>query len=283
MPPASAPSASSSGRAEQLRRCPSRRSACAAPTAAAAPARGRPGRASARRRTRRSAGCPRRRVTSPSPHGPISDAGGEVADDRAEPEAARERHRDHGGGEVDEAAGQPGAVFHQAASIDAIASAAPLGGTVALRRSPRRDRSRASRDSRRAARANVSAWAASSASLALCAPCSMQRRQEAHAAQRRGLLVGRQEGVEEVAVVAVAGGTSPRGRRCSRPARGPCRAARCRRGRRPSRRSARRRARASAAAACRTSGSAAARRRAGPPAAPPARRRRRSGSRGRAA
>ena len=33
------------------------------------------------------------------------------------------------------------------------------------------------------------------------------------------------------------GGTSPRGRRCSRPATGPCRATRCRRDRRPSRRS----------------------------------------------
>ena len=57
------------------------------------------------------------------------DAGAEVADDRAELEEARERHRDHRGGEVDEAAGQPGAVLHQAGSMTRSVGRA-LGGTA---------------------------------------------------------------------------------------------------------------------------------------------------------
>ena len=61
------------------------------------------------------------------------DAGAQVADDRAEAEQARQRHRDHRGGEVDQAAGQPGgAVLHQRGFHRAVASARAFGRHVAL-------------------------------------------------------------------------------------------------------------------------------------------------------
>ena len=53
-------------------------------------------------------------VTNFRPQGPIRMPANEVADDRAEAEKARHRHREDGGAEVDQDAGQPGAVAHQA-------------------------------------------------------------------------------------------------------------------------------------------------------------------------
>ena len=62
------------------------------------------------------------------------DAGAQVADDRAEAEEPGHRHRQHGGGEIDEAAGEPGAVRHQAGSIAPAVSrrsvGRALGGTA---------------------------------------------------------------------------------------------------------------------------------------------------------
>ncbi len=141
-------------------------------------------------------------VTSPRPHGPIEDAGAEVADDRAEAEEARHRHRDHGRAEVDQAAGEPGAVFHQAAS---------LSGVVARADVERDDARRAGLELGDLRPVGVGGEALGvglgvARDLGVARPVrpvQQERRQEAHAAQRRRLLVRRQEGVEEVAVVAV--------------------------------------------------------------------------------
>ena len=157
--------------------------------------------------------------------------------------------------------------------------AAPLGH-VARRRTARARRSPASRGSCASRSAKIATCASSLVARGAVRAVQHQRRQEAHAGQRRGLLVGRQEGVEEVAVVAVGPVRRLRRRRSRPPATGPCRAAGRRPARRPSRRRTPRRATASSAAACRTSGSGAATPPAAPAPARPARRRRRSGSRG---
>ena len=94
---------------------------------------------------------------------PDDDAGGEVADDRAEAERARERHRDHRGGQVDEARPVSQCGMCRRSHLGAFRRTAPVGGARAAGvRRPRhvaRDaglevaRSPASRGSRRAARA----------------------------------------------------------------------------------------------------------------------------------
>ncbi len=69
-------------------------------------------------------------VTSFSPHGANGDAGAEVADDRAEAERARQRHRDHGGGEVDQAGRQPGGVSVTSTTAGEYASGASKRGAL---------------------------------------------------------------------------------------------------------------------------------------------------------
>ncbi len=208
------------------------------------------------------------------------DAGAEVADDRTEAEEARQGNGEDRGGEIDEAAGQPVGV-PPSGGLHRRDRSAARSAALRTRRIPRGRRARASPDSRRAAVRTCRACAASSASLARArraaraaagSACRTAPRSARRAAGRRRRSSG----------CSCRAGTSPRGRRCSPPARGPCRAAPCRPDRRPSRTRARRRARASGAAACCTSGSAAARRRVAPRPAPPARRRCRSGSRDRA-
>ena len=126
------------------------------------------------------------------------------------PSSARQRHRDHRGAEVDQAAGEPGRrVFHQ----PACRRRAP-GGAVAWRaRSQAGHRARSSSDLGPVGIAGAAGprrprtCAATLVVARAVRAVQHQRRQEAHAAQRRGLLVGRQEGVEEVAVVALRAGS----------------------------------------------------------------------------
>ena len=94
---------------------------------------------------------------------PGRDAVLEVADDRAQPQAAGQRHRDDGGGEVGEGEGEPVAVLHQSSVVILRSSAATSGGgaTVAARASP-------ASASRRCAK--VCAWSCTSCASALCAP-----------------------------------------------------------------------------------------------------------------
>ena len=82
-------------------------------------------------------------VTSRRPHGPIAKPARQVADDRAQPEAARQRHDDHGRGEVGEGEGEPVAVGHRRSVVGR--DAALVGGDVGLRRRrrPRAPRPRA--------------------------------------------------------------------------------------------------------------------------------------------
>jgi hypothetical protein len=128
------------------------------------------------------------------------DAGDEVADDRAEADEAGERHRNHSGGQIDEAGIQPGGRFHQAFGevLERSGGERHLAG----------DAFRVVGDLRpgRVRREPLCVDVGMGADLGLAGlvrAVQHQRRQEAHSAQRSGLLVGRQERVEEVAVVAV--------------------------------------------------------------------------------